>query len=144
MSHMKDLFLSTLGKIPSPWQGITPNYEAIGIDGKKMPTLQRDFLLGRVSSEKVIEIVDEWIKNNISEFSSQQNTVKEGKSAEILKKFIPDENDFRDFEHGCDFYSQVIEAINFALSSQQNTSEGKVSAIDFLESQFIIITTSKE
>ncbi len=69
--HMKDLFLSTLSKIPSPWQGITPNYETLGIDGKPMPTLQRDFLLGRVSSNQAIEIVEEWVKNNRKYFNSK-------------------------------------------------------------------------
>ncbi len=63
--HMKNLFY-TLALIPSPMENDAPYYknEIKGVDGRIMPALQRDFLLGKITSKEVIDIVEDWIEKN--------------------------------------------------------------------------------
>ncbi len=65
--HMKELFKNTLTKIASPCQA--PDYEILGMDNLPLPALQRDYLLGKLSGENVMELVDAWIAKNPEQFA---------------------------------------------------------------------------
>ncbi len=76
-NHMKELFLNTLSQIPSgsydenkkftPFE--QPSYETFGSDGKPLPPVQRDYLIGKLNSNAALKLIDDWIAVNPNKFA---------------------------------------------------------------------------
>lgn len=69
-NHIKDFFIDTLTLIPSPCK--PTNLDALGINGKVLPAIQRDYLLGNLSSKQSLEIINKWIYENKNHFKDEK------------------------------------------------------------------------
>jgi len=67
-SYMKDFYLNSLAKIPSPLQ--PPDYRVIGFNNKPMAALQQDWFCGRITENECRCIVDKFVESNKEQFST--------------------------------------------------------------------------
>jgi len=76
--NLNDFYTSLLGQIPSPHPAPTYTNQikglGKGINGKNIPDIQRDFLLGKLTSAQCTDICNNWIENNKSKFESDYQT----------------------------------------------------------------------